>query len=188
MESDPPMNATTAADNGTTLWTYLAAALSLAGLAGTLYLSLGLELRACPLCFYQRVFVMGVVAVLTVGLIAGGARPGFLSLLALPLAVGGLAVAGWHNYLEQAGRLECPHGLFDVGTAPQQSLAIFVLIVAALLADLLQCRFVMGSIATLALGGLLAYGAIATVAPQRMNYSISVEEDKTCRPLPPPKV
>ena len=75
-------------------WTYLAGLLSLAGLVGTLYLSLGLGLRACPLCFYQRICVMGVAAILVVGLVAGGARPGLLSLLALPLAVGGLVLGG----------------------------------------------------------------------------------------------
>jgi disulfide bond formation protein DsbB len=33
-------------------------------------------LKACPLCFYQRTFLMGLVAVLGMGLLARAARPG----------------------------------------------------------------------------------------------------------------
>src|SRR5262245_8623293 len=60
---------TTANESGASLWTCLALLASLVGVAGTIYLSLGLGLRACPLCFYQRVFIMGVAAVLAVGLL-----------------------------------------------------------------------------------------------------------------------
>src|SRR5438128_91889 len=37
-------------------WLVLALVVSLAALGGSLALSLGLNLRACPLCFYQRTF------------------------------------------------------------------------------------------------------------------------------------
>src|SRR5262245_300224 len=96
-------------------WTWAALAVAVLALAGSLVLSLGpdtlgLKLKACPLCLYQRTFVMGVVAVLGVGLLAGPGRPGLLSLLALPLAVGALAVAGFHVRLELGEKLECPPG------------------------------------------------------------------------------
>src|SRR5437879_819950 len=90
------------------------------GLAGSLFLSLGMELKACPLCFYQRAFVMSVFAVLGMGLFAGTPYAGRLSFLVLPLAVAGLGVALFHVYLETAGKLECPEGLLGWGTAPKQ--------------------------------------------------------------------
>src|SRR5258706_8700753 len=51
------------------LWTPLAFGIALIGVVGSLYLSLGLELKACPLCFYQRAFIMAVKA---------GPCPGFV--------------------------------------------------------------------------------------------------------------
>jgi hypothetical protein len=37
----------------------------------------------------------------------------------LPLAVAGLGVALFHEYLELTGKLECPSGVMGVGTAPR---------------------------------------------------------------------
>jgi hypothetical protein len=121
---------------GTRVWSGAALAVAVVGLAGSLFLSWGLGLKACPLCFYQRTFMMSLVAVLGVGLLAGAARPGRLALLALPLAVAGLGVALFHVALEARGRLECPAGVLGLGTAPQQSLAAFGLLVVLLLLDL----------------------------------------------------
>src|SRR5437762_5605329 len=106
----PPTNA------ASSTWTWLAALVALVALAGSLYLSIGMGLKACPLCFYQRTFVMGVVAVLCLGLLLPGVRTSVLNVLALPLAVGGLAIAGWHTYLEAGGFLECPDGVFAIGS------------------------------------------------------------------------
>src|SRR5262249_12993545 len=112
-------------------WTWAALVVALIGLAGSLFLSLGMSLKPCPLCFYQRTFMMSVVGVLGLGLLTrAGAR--WLSLLVLPLAVAGLGVALFHVYLETAGKLECPEGVLGWGTAPQQSLAVFVVLTALL--------------------------------------------------------
>jgi disulfide bond formation protein DsbB len=73
---------------------------ALVALAGSLWLSVGMGLKACPLCFYQRTFVMGVVAVLGIGLLTGQRHRGVLNLLALPLAVAGFGVAAFHVFLE----------------------------------------------------------------------------------------
>jgi disulfide bond formation protein DsbB len=188
----PPASAAT---SGASIWTWAAALAAVATLAGSLYLSLGMGLKACPLCFYQRTFVMGVTAILLVGLAAGAPRPGFLSLLALPLAVGGLAVAGWHEYLELKGALECPHGVLipdgspsNVGTAPQQSLAAHLLLVLFLVADVARGKPTKGSIClglagSAVLGGALALGAILSV-PRTVvpDYDQPVDKDG-CRPV-----
>jgi len=91
-----------------------------------------LGLKACPLCFYQRSFLMATASVLAVGLVSRGLSTSTLGLLALPLATCGLAVAGFHEFLERTGKLECPAGIFGLGTAPQQSLALFMLLTCVL--------------------------------------------------------
>src|SRR5262249_38947304 len=100
---------------------------------GSLALTLVDKKQACPLCFYQRTLALGLVAVLGQGLLSGGVRPGRLALLALPLALGGLGVAAFHVSLEARGILECPTGLFDLATAPKQSLVMFVVLTLLLL-------------------------------------------------------
>src|SRR5437016_11289971 len=81
---------------------------ALVALAGSLWMSIGMKLKACPFCFYQRTFVMGVVAVLGVGLLTGQRHRAVLNLLALPLVIGAVAVAIFHVYVERTGTLECP--------------------------------------------------------------------------------
>jgi disulfide bond formation protein DsbB len=117
--------------------TGLALLVAVAGVAGSLWLSMGMGLKACPLCFYQRTFALGIMGVLGVGLLAGMGRVVSLSVLVLPLAVGGLGVAGWHVNLERTGKLECPAGFLGLGTAPQQSLAMFALLTLVLVVDAL---------------------------------------------------
>ena len=87
-------------------WAWAALVVSFLGSAGSYYLSVGMGLMPCPLCFYQRAFMLGVFAVLAVGLVAGLERTVPLGLLALPLATAGLAVAGYHVNLERVRALE----------------------------------------------------------------------------------
>lgn len=140
-------------------WAALVVAVS--ALAGSLALSLGLGLKACPLCFYQRTFAMSLVAVLGMGLSARAARPGRLALLALPLAVAGLGVALLHVSLEVRGKLECPAGVAGLGTAPQQSLAVFVVLTGLLTAGAVRGADVR-SLAALA--GALVLGVLLAIA------------------------
>lgn len=128
----------TANDAGVRPWLTAALLVSLAALGGSLALSLGLNLRACPLCFYQRAFAMALVGVLGMGLMTGLGRSDRFALVALPLAVGGLGVALFHVYLELSGALECPEGFLGLGTAPQQSLVSFAAILALLVGDVLS--------------------------------------------------
>lgn len=112
----------------------LAVLVALAGSAGSVYLSTGLGLKACPLCFYQRTAVFLVAAGLLLGLVGGAllSRP-TAAWLTVPAAFLGLGVAVWHVMLEGNGTLECPTGLLGLGTAPQQSLALFALLTPCVL-------------------------------------------------------
>jgi hypothetical protein len=163
-----PAKGVTAAPPGAAL-TWLALGVALLGAWGSLYLSMNMGLTACPLCFYQRSFVLSAAAVLATGLLAGLERTTPLCLLALPLAVAGTAVGGFHVFLEVKGKLECPGGIFGLGSAPQQALAVQALLSVILLADALRPgRPGTGPVTalfTLIVGGLLAYGSIASAPP-----------------------
>jgi disulfide bond formation protein DsbB len=102
-----------------------ALAVAAAASGGSLFLSLGLGLKACPLCFYQRSFALAAVLVLVLLLGVEGLRSARACLTALPLAVSGLGVAAAHVKLVVGGKLECPPGLFGWGDGPTQSLAVF---------------------------------------------------------------
>lgn len=106
---------------------FLTSAIQIAavGTVGSLFLSMGLGLKACPLCFYQRSFVMAVLVVLTLGRYLERSRPGLICLLSVPLAWAGVGVAAFHVQLEMTKVLECPLGMFGFGTAPIQSLILF---------------------------------------------------------------
>ena len=114
-------------------WTVVGTVLAVCGVAGSLWLSLGMNLKACPLCLYQRAFMASAAAVLVLGLLTEIRKSRILPLLALPATFAGLGVAVFHEYLELTGKLECPAGLFGIGSAPQQSVAVFLILAAALL-------------------------------------------------------
>jgi disulfide bond formation protein DsbB len=135
--------------------------------AGSLYLSLGMGLIACPLCFYQRTFAFAVLGVLCVGVFTRAWQSGFVNLMAFLPAVAGGVVAAFHTYLDGTGRLICPKGILGIGTTAQQSLASFVLIMACLVPGLAQDlrRKVFSAAAvgwSAILGGLFAYGCIVS--------------------------
>jgi disulfide bond formation protein DsbB len=165
-------------------WAALLAALG--GIAGSLYLSLGMKLVPCPLCYYERSFIMGVAAVLLLGLLTRASRVAPLSLLALPLGAAGAGVAGFHVYLEKIGALECPAGVFGFGSAPQQSLAVFVVLLILLVADSLKrgggpvVRFI-ALLMALGLGGAIAYGCIVSAErPRKPDQAYNLPPTK-CR-------
>jgi disulfide bond formation protein DsbB len=152
------------------VWAWAALAVSVIVLGGSLYLSLGMKLKACGLCFYQRTFVMGVVGVLALGLCVAWRSPRLVCLLALPAAAGGLGVAVFHVYLEQKGALECPGGLFGWGSAPVQALAaqavlLAVLGVAALRDGGTVGRRGLAAAGAVLLGIVLAAAAVASAPP-----------------------
>ena len=77
--------------------------LAIAGTIGSLFLSLFMGLKACPLCFYQRTFIMAA-AVLAISLIVDRGRAATRCLLILPLAIGGL---GWRHFTSISSSRTC---------------------------------------------------------------------------------
>ncbi len=161
---------------------------SLIALGGSLWLSIGMNLKACPLCFYQRTFVMGAAAVLCMGLLLDREHWPVLHVLALPLAVAGLAVAAFHVYLESTGKLECPKGILDIGTAPQQSLVALTVLVAdltlgALVAAASGAHRVLSVLLAVIVGLALAAAAVKSAPPPppapQAPYDTPLD---TCRP------
>jgi disulfide bond formation protein DsbB len=166
----------------------LALLFSAAAVAGSLYLSLGLGLVACPLCFYQRTFAFALVGLLTTGVLLPESRHGRLCVLALPLAVGGLGVAGFHTLLATTGKLECPLGIADLGPAPVQSLTVFVLITLAVVVGAVgemkrDPRTILAVVAALALGAGAVYGSVVAnpVPPEPKEPYPADQKVLTCR-------
>ncbi|HMF14475.1 MAG TPA: disulfide bond formation protein B [Gemmataceae bacterium] len=194
-----------AAGTTTVAWTVLALIAALVASLGSVALSLEPQtvtigdqqvsltkgLQACPLCFYQRSFAFGAFGVLLVGLFTRARRTGAIGVMALPLAIAGLGVAGWHVWLEYDGKLECPKGLQDIGTAPQQSLAALGILTLLLLFD--SVRNTSGGwfggatiLLALILGGAFAYGSIKTIGTIPPPPKEAYEKPPTvCRPPNP---
>jgi disulfide bond formation protein DsbB len=156
------------------------------GIAGSLYLSLGMGLTPCPLCYYQRSFVMAATAVLLLGLLTGARRLVCVAALALPLAAAGAAVAGLHVSLEASGKLECPAGIMDYGSAPQQSLAalgsLTLLLLLATLSSRQASGGILGAVLGLMVGAGIAYGCIVSTPPAPKRTTPYDEPLKGCRP------
>lgn len=158
--------------------------LALVGTGGSLLLSLGMGLKACPLCFYQRTFIMATAAVLAVGMFVDRSRPSFLCVLSLPLALAGLGVAAFHEYLVVANVLECPKALVGLGTAPAQSLGVFAVLSIVMLAGAWSDKRAVGL--TVVVGALMAWASIASAPPlpptPKTPYDPAKQPLDMCRP------
>lgn len=160
---------------------------AVAGTLGSLFLSLGMGLKACPLCFYQRTFIMAAAAVLGIGLIVDRARAATHCLLILPLAIGGLGVAAFHEYLVISNVLECPKALLGLGTAPAQSLAVFVVLTAAVLGGACSEGRKQALGLALVVGAAMAWASIASSPPlpptPKAPYDPVKQPLDMCRPV-----
>lgn len=161
--------------------------------AGSLYLTLGWKLIACPLCLYQRLFAMSVVAVLLSGWLFIQSPGRGLTVLALPLSVGGLTVALLHVTKEWQGAMVCPLGLLYLGTAPQQSAAAFALLTLLLTISVLSgadrevwlTRGVPAIITLGLIGAAMAFAMIYTGPPPSGGDSLqALREKQKNRELP----
>lgn len=169
---------------------WVAAALAIGAVAGSLYLSIGMALRACPLCQHQRSFAMGAAAVLVVGALSRELRSGMISLLALPMAIAGVALAAMLVYYESQRAIECPLGVFGLGTAPQQGLVLLGSLALVLNFDLLLSGRTLGMMSASLLGAALAYGSVAgTPVSPAPDYAKPIDADgcRAVRPIPEPE-
>jgi Disulfide bond formation protein DsbB len=162
------------------LWNLLALLLALIAVAGSLWSSLGMGLQACPLCYYQRSFVMGAAAILLLAQMTEFRGSAVVSVLAMPVAIAGLAIACYHVSRELAGKMECPAGLWGLGTVPKQSLAVqSVLVILLLIAGIRRPVVVVGIV----VGSLLAYACVQSVAPVAKPSPAEYEKPPViCRP------
>jgi disulfide bond formation protein DsbB len=81
--------------------------IALLGMVGSLFFSEVMDLPPCVLCWYQRIAMYPLVAVLAVGVALRDDRVRFYG---LPLAIFGLAIAVYHNLLY--------YGLIPEGITP----------------------------------------------------------------------
>jgi len=93
-------------DPETTLWLSVATLVATVATAGSLWFSLGRGLTPCDLCWYQRILMYPLVAVL--GVATAENRPAVVR-TALPLVGIGLSLAAYHSYI-QATLTECTIG------------------------------------------------------------------------------
>ena len=174
----------------------IALLLSAGAVAGSLYLSLEMNLKACTLCFYQRAFACGLVGVLGSGVLAFRDQGARICLVALPLALAGLGVAGFHVWLgwtewprqNAPWYLACPAGIEGYGTAPQQSLAAFALITVVLLIGAVGEVGTSGRgggalLVALVLGGGGAVGALIANPPMPDPKPLPAQPLTTCQPV-----
>ena len=96
----------TARSSPPTAWLSAATVVAAVATAGSLWFSLGLGLTPCDLCWYQRILMYPLVAVLGVATVER--RPAVWR-TALPLVSLGLSLAAYHSYL-QATVAQCTVG------------------------------------------------------------------------------
>ncbi|KZN23281.1 disulfide bond formation protein DsbB [Haladaptatus sp. R4] len=120
-------------------WLAVGTIIAAVATGGSLWLSFGLGLVPCELCWYQRILMYPLVVILGVATIEG--RP-LVYRTAFPLAVGGVLIAGYHSWIQytgaptacSVGQISCGIVQYRIGgiTVPNLSLTAFVLITAVL--------------------------------------------------------
>ena len=75
---------------------YVAWLIALLSMVGSLFFSEVMQLPPCALCWYQRIAIYPLVAVIAAGIVLRDRR---MKYYALPLSLAGLALAVYHNLL-----------------------------------------------------------------------------------------
>ena len=189
MDSTHSTEATSARSRQGALLTIL---IALIGTLGSLFLSLGLGLKACPLCFYQRSFVMATLFIAAFGRWAEPRRPGLVCWLVMPLTWAGLGVAAFHERLVMNGVLECPAAFFGLGTAPAQSLVLFGLLTTSATIGAWLGRHELSAnggfklLSAIVAGGAMAWACVASAPPlpptPKQPYDPVKQPLDMCRP------
>lgn len=115
----------------------IATVIALVATGGSLYLSEVMGLHPCPLCWYQRVLMYPLAVVFGVAAYEGR---GEVYRTVLPLTLSGVAVAGYHSWLQATSDGTCSFGggcaavqyrLEPLGlTVPNLALVAFLLLTA----------------------------------------------------------
>jgi len=121
------------------LWLAAGTLVAVVATAWSLYLSLGLGLVPCELCWYQRILMYPLTVILGVAALENRAR---VCRTALPLSVLGIGIAAYHSWLQISGG----SGTCSIGggcsavqyqflglSVPNLSLIAFVLVSLALI-------------------------------------------------------
>ena len=122
------------------LWLAAGTLVAVVATTWSLYLSLGLGLVPCELCWYQRILMYPLTVILGVAALENRTR---VYRTALPLSVLGAGIAAYHSWLQVSGGSEtCSIGggcsavqyQFLSLSVPNLSLIAFVLVSLALVA------------------------------------------------------
>ena len=162
------------------LWARAALFMAAVGVLGSLHLSLGMDppLKACPLCYYQRSFIMATAAILLLGMILPGVPAAAVTVFALAPAFAGAYIAGQHAWMVSQGDLECPMGVTGRLVAPVESLIVFALLMIFLLGDLYhRGTYIVQGAGALLLGYLFATTGIRATSPMPMPTTPYGEKD-----------
>lgn len=166
------------------LWTRCALFVAVVGVLGSLHLSLSMELKACPLCFYQRAFIMSAAAVLGFGLFLPGVPIAGQTVLALAPACAGFFMAGAHSRLVWVGVMECPTGITGALRAPEESLLIHLLLVLFLLGDLFHRRcYVMQGLGAVLMGLVFCLTCLNATPPSPTPTAPYTTQLDICRKI-----
>jgi hypothetical protein len=167
-----PLAWTAPPPRGTSKFTWIALGISLVAFAGSFWLNP--KLAPTLGWSFQRALVLAVTGILGLGLLTTSGRASPLSLLALPAAVGSLALA-----LLEVYRYEITGGREEQGSALIQDLFTHGILVGILVFDVFRCgpgakipsqRLLMAAI----LGVLLAAGAVLAIqAEPKPNKTFS---------------
>ncbi|MBI3822412.1 MAG: disulfide bond formation protein B [Planctomycetes bacterium] len=173
MSSETPNTATHPAQplehNLQDMWTRGALFVAVVGIVGSMYLSVEMNLKACPYCLYQRAFIMAAAGVLALGLFVH-VPPAIQGVLALPAASAGASLAGYHTYLDFAGKLECPAGITGFLSAPLESFLIFAVLIGLLFgAALHRQKFLVHSVGAALLGVVFCISCVRGVHPDPIS-------------------
>ena len=169
-------------------WLWTAVVVAAVGSAGSLYMSMGMGLKGCPLCFYQRGFIMTICAVLLMGGLLKPSESALFCLVSLPVVFSGVWMAAFHVSLVHRGILECPLGVAGLGTAPHQSLFAFALLAVPLLLGAWPAAAERGAtgygayVGGILLGLLIAWLCIASVPKPEQPKEPYKEPPIICRP------
>ena len=177
------------------LFPLLALIVAIATAASSLYLTLELGHKTCMLCFYQRAFAFALVGVLASGLFAFRDRAARVCLLALPVAIAGLGVAGFTSYLgmndwprqNQNWYLACPMGIEGYGTSSQQAMVAFgAAVLLLLIGGIAEVRVSghggLSLLVGLVLGVGATYGSIIANPPLEVAKPAQPGMALECRP------